>query len=49
MVDDAVSIEPVSTVKFPDQQGKYREFPRFWRSLNRPTVKKAPVCMVFWG
>jgi hypothetical protein len=28
MVDDAVRREPVSLVKFPDHQGKYREFPR---------------------
>jgi hypothetical protein len=29
LADGAVRCEPVSVVKFPDHQGKYREFP-FW-------------------
>jgi len=29
LADDAVRGEPVSVVKFPDHQGKYREFLRF--------------------
>ena len=35
LADDAVSIEPVSSIKFPDQQGKYREFLRFPRRFER--------------
>ena len=30
MADEAVCCEPISVSKFPDQQGKYREFLRFW-------------------
>jgi hypothetical protein len=32
VVDGAVSREPLSGVKFPDQQGKYREFSSFGAS-----------------
>ena len=34
VADHAVSRELLSAVKFPDHQGKYREFCRFWFYLK---------------
>ena len=40
MVDDAVWWEPVSVSNTPDHHGKYREFRRFWLSLNLSHPRK---------
>ena len=33
VADGAVSVEPVSALKLPDQQGRYRDFIKFGTSL----------------
>jgi len=43
MADDTVCCEPFSAGKFPAQQGKNREFPRFWPEPEPPGREKPMI------
>jgi len=46
VADGAVCCEPLSGVRFPIKQGKYREFDRFGDPVSR---KSAGVTRAFWA
>ena len=49
VADEAVWIEPFSAPKFPDHQGKYREFLRFWPFSKHPSAERLFVYLINLG
>jgi hypothetical protein len=49
LADEAVRIEPISVVEFPDQQGTYSEFLRFWVFPNHPGAENALIYLINLG
>jgi len=49
VADGAVWIEPLSGVKFPDKQGKNREFMRFQARSKRLEARKVEDRLGFFG
>jgi hypothetical protein len=49
VADGAVLREPVSASKFPDKQGKNREFLRFQHGSDRHSDEKTKRCLGFFG